>query len=55
MAKYRGTPLHAFRVPDELWTEAREVAASNGSSLAAELNAFLRRYVSRKRRAEASK
>jgi len=46
--KPRGaTPLHSFRVDDELWQAARAKAAERGEPLNAALVKFLQRYVKR--------
>lgn len=41
---YRGTPLHAMRIPDDVWNAAVERAQNEGSTLTAEVVAFLRAY-----------
>lgn len=38
------TPLHSFRVDDELWEAAKKRAEERGETLADALRAFLRRY-----------
>lgn len=44
MASYPGTPLHSLRIPDEVWVAARTRADENGTSVNAEVVAFLRAY-----------
>lgn len=44
---YRGTRLHALRIDDELWAAARARADAEGTSVNAEVVAFLRRWVAR--------
>ena len=39
------TPLHSFRVSDELWEAAKKRAEERGETLADALRAFLKRYV----------
>lgn len=46
---YRGTKLHAMRVPDEVWAGARARADDDGSSVNAEVVAFLRAYAAGER------
>jgi hypothetical protein len=47
------TPKHNFRVSDELWNEARRLAAENGENLSEELRRFLERYIrSRQKRSD---
>lgn len=41
---YRGTALHSMRIPDEVWAAARARADAEGSSVSAEVVAFLRAY-----------
>ena len=41
------TPVRTLRVPDELWQAAKTKAATKGTTISAELNAFLRRWVAR--------
>lgn len=38
------TPLHSFRVDDELWDAAKKRAEERGETLADALRKFLRRY-----------
>lgn len=38
------TPLHSFRVSDELWEAAKKRAEERGETLADALRAFLKRY-----------
>lgn len=38
------TPLHSFRVEDELWEAAKKRAEEKGETLADALRKFLRRY-----------
>lgn len=38
------TPLHSFRVDDELWEAAKKRAEERGETLADALRKFLRRY-----------
>lgn len=38
------TPLHSFRVEDELWEAAKSRATERGETLAAALRRFLKRY-----------
>lgn len=38
------TPLHSFRVDDELWEAAKVRAAERGESLGEALRKFLKRY-----------
>lgn len=38
------TPLHSFRVEDELWEAAKKRAEERGETLADALRKFLRRY-----------
>lgn len=38
------TPLHSFRVDDELWEAAKARAEERGETLADALRKFLRRY-----------
>lgn len=40
------TPLHSFRVDDELWDAAKKRAEERGETLADALRAFLKRYTS---------
>lgn len=42
------TPLHSFRVDDDLWRAAQEKARAEDSNLGVVLRAFLKRYVSKK-------
>lgn len=44
MKPYRGTRLHAIRVPDAVWQAAIDRAQRDGSSVSAEVVAFLRAY-----------
>jgi acyl-coenzyme A thioesterase PaaI-like protein len=44
MASYRGTPLHAMRFADEVWQPAIARSREEGSSVNAEVAAFLRAY-----------
>lgn len=46
-ASYRGTKLHALRIEDELWAAARAKADAEGTSVNAEVVAFLRRWVAK--------
>lgn len=39
------TPLHSFRVDDELWEAAKNRAEERGENLSDALRKFLRRYV----------
>lgn len=55
MPTYRGTRLHAMRIDDELWTAARARADAEGTSVNAEVVAFLRRWVARPPRTQARK
>lgn len=41
---YRGTKLHAMRIPDEVWAAALARAAADGTTVTAEVVAFLRAY-----------
>ncbi len=41
------TPLHSFRVRDELWEKAKAKAAEKGEPLSAVLTRALERYVKR--------
>lgn len=41
------TPLHSFRVDDELWEAAKAAAEANGEALSDVLRAALQRYVRR--------
>lgn len=41
------TPIRHIRVPNDVWLAALEAAHENGTSVAAILNATLRRYVKR--------
>lgn len=41
------TPLHSFRVSDELWERAKAKAAERGEPLSGALVKFLERYVKR--------
>lgn len=43
------TPLHSFRVDDELWEAAKQTAAANGEALSEVLRTSLQRYVRRHR------
>lgn len=56
MPPYKGTALHAFRIPDELWQAARKLAAERGESLSDVVRGALREYVTprppQERRAE---
>lgn len=38
------TPMHSFRVEDELWEAAKKRAAERGETLTDALRKFLRRY-----------
>lgn len=38
------TPLHSFRVDDDLWESAKQRAEERGETLADALRRFLRRY-----------
>lgn len=49
MKPYRGTRLRAIRVPDEVWQAALDRAQADGSSVSAEVVAFLRAYGSGER------
>ena len=40
-----GTPLRAFRVPDDLWRIALEVAEREGTTLSEVIRSALRAYV----------
>lgn len=46
---YRGTRLRAIRVSDEVWQAAINRAQADGSSVSAEVVAFLRAYADGKR------
>lgn len=39
------TPMHSFRVEDELWEAAKKRAEERGETLTEALRKFLRRYV----------
>lgn len=41
----KGTPHHAVRIEDDLWKEAKAVAALNGETLSDVIRDALRRYV----------
>jgi hypothetical protein len=41
------TPLHSFRVSDDLWAKAKAKAAEKGEPLSGVLVKFLERYVRR--------
>lgn len=41
------TPGRLVRVPDELWDAAMRRAEAEGTTLSAEINAFLRRFIKR--------
>jgi predicted transcriptional regulator len=47
-----GNPARAVRVEDELWNEAKAIAAMRGDSLSDVMREALRRYVKRHRQAE---
>jgi predicted DNA binding CopG/RHH family protein len=42
------TPLRNIRVPDDLWTAAKQKAAAEGTTLSAVLVACLKRYVGKR-------
>lgn len=44
------TPLRSFRIPDELYLEAQEIAAENGETVTDAVRAGLERYVKAGRR-----
>lgn len=44
------TPIRNVRVPQELWSAAKEEAAEEGRTLTDVINAELHRYVTRRRR-----
>jgi predicted transcriptional regulator len=44
---YRGTRLHAIRIPDDLWARAREITAAREDTITGVVNRALERYVSR--------
>lgn len=46
---YRGTPLHALRIGDDVWIPSRARADEEGSSVNAEVVAFLRAYAAGER------
>jgi hypothetical protein len=49
---YPGTRLHPFRIADDLWADAMDVAKSRGENLSAHVvRPALERYVKRHRRA----
>lgn len=41
---YRGTVIRSIRIPDDVWQAAIERAQRDGSSVSAEVVAFLRAY-----------
>jgi hypothetical protein len=41
---YAGTKLHAMRISDEIWAAAIARSAADGSSVTAEVVAFLKAY-----------
>lgn len=43
------TQHRSVRVPDELWAAALQAAADNGTTISAEINQFLSRYIRRHR------
>jgi hypothetical protein len=47
-----GNPARAVRVEDELWNEAKAIAAKRGDSLSDVMRQALERYVKRHRQAE---
>lgn len=44
------TPKRSVRVPDAIWDEAIAQAKAEGKDLSEIINAFLRRYVARRKR-----
>lgn len=44
----KGTPHHAIRIEDDLWAEAKAVAALNGETLSDVIRRALRDYVEAK-------
>lgn len=40
----KGSPVRNVRVPDEVWEPAKSKAASEGTSVSARINAWLREY-----------
>ena len=43
------TPIRGVRVPDQLWEDAKAVAAARGEDVSTEVRAGLERYVKRNR------
>jgi antitoxin component of RelBE/YafQ-DinJ toxin-antitoxin module len=41
------TPIRHIRIPDEVWDAARTATESNGTTIAAVINAALRKYITR--------
>ena len=44
-----GTPIRSFRISDELWYEARNITAAEGTTITKLINKFLEEYVSARR------
>lgn len=46
------TPVHGFRIPDEMYTEVKRLAARNGESISEVVRRCLAAYVRREQRRE---